>query len=103
MNRRKDFGHFETDSVIFPKGKCVLSVQYERMAGLARLTKLPDKTAKATASALRSLAYEFDSLGKPGRSVTFDNGTENVRHGELVRDFGIVTYFADPYCSWQKG
>lgn len=35
--------------------------------------------------------------------MTFDNGTENFLHTELVRDFGIVTYFADPYCSWQKG
>lgn len=60
VNRRKEFGHFETDSVIFPKGKAILSVQCERMSGLARLTKLPDKTALSTASALRSLANEFD-------------------------------------------
>lgn len=103
VEKRKEFGHFETDSVIFPLGRCVLSVQYERMTGLARLTKLADKSAPETASALRSLANEFDSLGKPVLSVTFDNGTENVLHGELVRGFGIATYFADPYCSWQKG
>jgi IS30 family transposase len=103
VEKRKEFGHFETDSVIFPKGKCVLSVQCERMTGLARLSKLADKSAPETASALRSLANEFDGLGKPVLSLTQDNGTENALHYELVRDHGVATYNADPYCSWQKG
>jgi len=102
VEKRKEFGHFETDSVIFSKGRSILSVQYERKTGLARLTKLPDKTAASTASALRSLAREFDGR-HPVRSVTYDNGTENVLHAELIHEFGIATYFADTYSSWQKG
>jgi hypothetical protein len=39
--------------VIFSTGRDILSVQYERMVSLARLTKLPDKTAASTASALQ--------------------------------------------------
>jgi IS30 family transposase len=72
------------------------------MTSLARLTKLPDKTASSTAWALRSVVHEFDGLGTPIRSVTFDNGTENVLHTELIHAYGIVTYFADTYSSWQK-
>ena len=102
IEQRKEFGHFETDSVIFSKGHSVLSVQYERKTGLARLTKLSDKTAVSTASALRSLALEFDGR-YPVRSVTYDNGTENVLHTELIHEFGITTYFTDTYSSWQKG
>ncbi len=102
MGNRKEFGHFETDSVIFSKGSCILSVQYERKTGLVRLTKLPDKSALSTASALRSLANEFDGRF-PVLSVTYDNGTENVLHTELIHGFGIATYFTDVYSSWQKG
>lgn len=101
VEKRKEFGHFETDSVLFAKGKAILSVQYERRVSLARLTKLPDKTAISTASALRSLANEFDGR-YPVLSVTFDNGTENVLHIELIHA-GIATYFTDTYSSWQKG
>ena len=53
IEHRREFGHLETDSVIFATGRDILSVQYERMMSLARLTKLPDKTASSTASALR--------------------------------------------------
>jgi IS30 family transposase len=73
------------------------------MVSLARLTKLPDKTAASTASALRWVVREFEHSSTPIRSVTYDNGTENVLHSELIDEYGIATYFADPYCSWQKG
>ncbi len=33
------------------------------------------------------------------RTVTLDNGSEHVRH----KEFGIPTYFVDPYSSWQRG
>jgi transposase, IS30 family len=102
VESRAEFGHFETDSVIFSRGLCILSVQYERKTSLVRLTKLPNKTAIATASALRSLANEFDGR-HPVLSVTYDNGTENVLHTELIHQYGIATYFADTYSSWQKG
>jgi transposase, IS30 family len=101
VEQRKEFWHFETDSVLFSHGKCVLSVQYERMTSLARLTKLQDKSAAETARALRSLVYEFDGKCHV-RSVTYDNGTENVLHTQLIHEFGVVTYFTDTYSSWQK-
>jgi IS30 family transposase len=101
VNQRRDFGHFETDSVIFSRGKAILSVQYERKTSLARITKLGDKSAKETVRALRSLVHEFDGL-YPVRSITYDNGSENVLHTELIHEYGIVNYFTDTYSSWQK-
>ena len=32
-----------------------------------------------------------------------DNGTEMHRHTELATDYGMDTYFADPYSSYQRG
>lgn len=37
------------------------------------------------------------------KSITFDNGTENVRHTALKEAYGLATYFCDAYASWQKG
>lgn len=39
---------------------------------------------------------------QPAKTVTMDNGTEFVKHEELNK-LGIKTYFADPYCSGQRG
>ena len=36
------------------------------------------------------------------RSVSFDNGTEFVRHHEL-HALGVETFFCDPHAPWQKG
>ncbi len=36
-------------------------------------------------------------------SITMDNGSEFSRHEKLVKKLDIETFFADPYCSWQKG
>jgi IS30 family transposase len=48
---------------------------------------------KATLNKLGSLPEQLS------RTLTLDNGTENVEHEQ----FGLPSYFCDPYCSWQKG
>ncbi len=32
-----------------------------------------------------------------------DNGKEFADHHAIDQCLGIMTYFADPYCSWQRG
>jgi IS30 family transposase len=36
------------------------------------------------------------------RSVAFDNGSESARHGILTEEYGVPTFFCEPYASWQK-
>jgi len=38
----------------------------------------------------------------PAKTVTLDNGLEFAKHQQL-NQLGIKTYFADPYCSGQRG
>lgn len=101
INQKTEAGHWETDSVIFSHQKGILSVQVERKSKLLRFHKCPNKTAKETQKALEksinSLPYYWF------KSITFDNGTENVKHVELKKEYELETYFCDPYCSWQKG
>lgn len=101
IDQRKRIGDWESDSVQFRKQREILSVQYERKAMLARIHKLMDKSAPETKEALvasvESLPEEF------WKSITFDNGGEGAEHMQLRATYGISTFFADPYKSWQKG
>jgi transposase, IS30 family len=45
----------------------------------------------------------FSRLPKLARqSATLNNSSEHYLHTRLQEEFGMQTYFADPYCSWQR-
>lgn len=94
INARLRYGDFEADTMGRPKHASpqTLVVMRER------------KSRYILAEKVRRLKYTVDGFkellsGIPVRSVTFDNGVENVRHREL----GVPTYFCHPYSSWEKG
>lgn len=95
VNKRKRFGDWETDSVIF-SGKNILSVQVERKSRLCRLHKCENKTALASEKAVRK---SMKSLPNLWLTITRDNGSENALHFETDLD----SFFCDPYKSYQKG
>jgi IS30 family transposase len=99
---KKEYGHWENDLVEFGREQSeVLSVKYERKAMLCRLHKLESKKAKENED---SIAETIESLPAHWfQSVTRDNGKENAKHMDTLNDFGVPTYFCDPYASWQKG
>ncbi len=37
------------------------------------------------------------------KSLTYDRGTEMVRHAALTQNTGIKVWFCDPYSPWQRG
>lgn len=94
-------GDWETDSIIFAKQKNTLSVQYERKTMLCRLHRLKSKeageTENAIANSIESLPHEL------WKSITRDNGSENVKHIDTRDVFNVQSYFCDAYASWQKG
>lgn len=101
IDGRKRYGDWESDSVIFSKQKTILSVQSERKSRLIRIHKAMDKTAEETVNALVQTA---ESVPKDlFNTITFDNGGEGAQHTEIKKEYGVETYFCDPYASWQKG
>ena len=95
VNKRKRFGDWETDSVIF-SNKHILSVQVERKSRLCRLHKCENKTAIESEKAIQKSIRSLPSLWL---TITRDNGSENALHFET----DISSYFCDPYKSYQKG
>lgn len=72
---RKRYGDWETDSVIFPSQRSVLSVQVERKMKLCRLKKVRNKTAtrpqKKVRVRYRSIFHCFPrSFGEASRETT---------------------------------
>jgi len=97
IDQRKRFGDWESDLALFKKQKAGLSVQYERKAMLTRIHRVQNKSAEENEQAIRK---SRDTLPEYlFKSLTFDNGTENVCHTNL----GIETFFCDPFSAWQKG
>jgi IS30 family transposase len=90
-------GDWEGDSVVFTHKHAINTVD-ERLSGLVAFTKLTRKTAEQTSRAvIRQLR------GKIAHTITFDNGSEFVKHGRITDALGVAVYFAYPYSSWQRG
>ena len=101
INKRARVGDWETDLMEFSKQKYTLSVDIDRRSRLVRVHKLKDKSANEKLDALNQTLRDLPNNLK--YTITFDNGTENVRHKELTTEHNIKTYFCDTYSSWQKG
>src|SRR3989338_1281619 len=94
---RKQFGHWEGDSIVGKNHTSGLHTEYERVSSLIRFEYLVRITADEAAIAARKIFNPLPSHAR--RTVTLDNGSEHTKHTE----FGIQAYFADPYSSWQRG
>lgn len=101
INTKVSYGHWESDSVVFSKQKTRLSVQYERKSQFVLIHKLEDGSAQETLEALKDSVESFPQ--DLWQSVTFDNGKEGTKHTILRSEYGVHTYFCDPFASWQKG
>ena len=102
VGSRKGFGHFESDTVVgaAPSKRC-MNTQVERKSRKLFARFIPDKSAAATARAEYDIFKDMPPAARIGR--TWDNGTESSLHQLVDEALGMLTYFADPYSSWQRG
>jgi transposase, IS30 family len=101
ISHREEFGHWEGDTIVGEGHKTGIHTEVERISRLVFAYKVPKIRAKAT-SAVQ--LFRFGQLPKLARkSTTLDNGSEHYLHTRLQEELGMQTYFADPYCSWQRG
>jgi len=93
-------GHWEADTLISRRSKAALAVALERTSRHLHLAKLPAKTSQSFRCALtrRLSRYPQPLL----RSITYDNGCENVEHEYTNKVLGTQSYFCEPFHSWEK-
>jgi IS30 family transposase len=100
IEERTQVGHWEGDTVIGAHHKQAIVTLVERKSGYAILSKVTHKTAEMVGNAIISELKPFAPLVK---TLTFDNGKEFAGHQRVDRELQSITYFADPFASWQRG
>ena len=93
---RTRYGHFEEDTIVSPKNgsKEAVAVFYERKAKLLIVKKIASLSPRVHAETVKKVIEKV-----PMNSLSLDNGIENKKH----KEYGVPTFFCDPYSSWQKG
>ncbi len=98
---RKEFGHWEDDSIVGVGKGSALNTKRERMSRYMMITKINRKTARLTRIAS---VKRFKPL-PPGakKTDTMDNGCEFTQHEKITQQTGVKIFFANPYASWERG
>lgn len=100
-NQRQRIGHFESDLLEGTKiNRSVVSVTVDRKSGYVILDKLLNKQPEGRAV---HLVQNLGQLPFPTRTLTLDNGTENIYHQRVARHLGCEIFFCHPYHAWEKG
>lgn len=101
VERRRQVGHWENDSVIARASRAAVNVLVERRTRMTKLSRLQRRTAHETSKAItRTLSH---LPPKMRRTITYDNGSENVEHVRTNHQLNISSYFCQPYHSYEKG
>lgn len=101
--KRKEFGHWEADTVVSGQGKskCCFATLAERTTRYYIAIKMPNRNAATMA---RTIIEALSELPKEAvKSITCDRGSEFAGWREIEKALECDMYFADPYCAWQKG
>ena len=72
----------------------------ERKSRFTVIGHVKKKTAEAVKNEIIALLYPWRHLV---RTITYDNGREFCRHGDINKALGCRSYFAAPYHSWERG
>lgn len=95
VNGRNEFGHWEGDTLgrIKTDSEVVIGLS-ERISRFILIDKMP--RLKYSMDGFKQMLNPYHDTFK---SLTLDNGVENVRYEEL----NVDAYFCHPYSSWEKG
>ena len=100
---RKEFGHWEADTVVSGQGKskACFATLAERKTRYYIAIKIPDRKGETMAKAIISALSVFPK--EAVKTITCDRGSEFACWREIEKALSCDMYFADPYCAWQKG
>lgn len=100
VDDKSRIGDWEIDLVIGKGHSGALVTIVERKTSFTVSTRVDDKSAKTVTAATIALLQPFKAAVL---TITADNGKEFAYHEEMTKHLKCGVYFADPYCSWQRG
>jgi IS30 family transposase len=97
---KKRLGDWEADTLIGTHHRGAVVSVVERKSQFTVLGQVSQKTAEAVQQQMiQQLRPHRDRL----HTITTDNGREFAEHRTIAQKLRTKIYFADPYCSWQRG
>lgn len=97
---KQRFGDLEIDLVIGKDHKGALLTINDRATGMLQMKKIESKDAEIVKNATIELLENW----KPFlQTITSDNGKEFAKHQSIAATLEIDYYFANPYCSYERG
>jgi len=100
VEERSRLGDLEMDLIIGKPSKSALVTMVDRKSRYTIIAKVPNKTAHAVSmKIMEKLLPHRIKL----HTLTFDNGKEFASHAIIDEILGCTSYFAHPYCSWERG
>lgn len=105
IEERKEFGHWEIDTVIGKKsGDEALLTLTERMTRKEIILKIDAKASEAVNAALKGIQKKYgEQFSQVFKTITADNGSEFAELSLLVKDKETEVYFTHPYTSCERG
>lgn len=101
VDRRKQFGHWEDDTIVSRQSTDRLKSINERVSGVVLLGKMNDGTiAESNRVVIERLSQLPTDLC---RTLTRDRGSENRGYLEIEKALHMTCYFAHAYCSQERG
>jgi IS30 family transposase len=100
VEKNTRLGDWECDTVIGQDRKSVLVTVVDRTSLYACCSRILSRSPQAVSPAIIRLLRPFKERVQ---TLTFDNGSEFLRHEKIARALEAKTYFAHPYSSWERG
>ena len=101
VERRGRKGDWEGDTVHGRPGRGGLVTLVDRKTRLVLIGRVCNLKSATVCGAATDALRRVPCQAR--KTATFDNGKEFAQHEELCRRTGVDVYFAQPYCSWQRG
>lgn len=103
VRKRETLGHWELDTVVSSRGKskACLSTFVERKSRYL-IAQVMENRKSTTFNFHCFKAFEPISNNLV-KTFTVDRGKEFAGYSEIEKILNTDVYFADPYCSWQRG
>jgi IS30 family transposase len=98
---KREIGHWEGDTMIGAQHHGAIATFVDKATKYLVARAMLNRTAQTlNNSAIR--AFKVIGIGRV-KTMTFDNGKEFSGHEEIARELRASCYFANPYCSWERG
>ena len=98
---RTEPGHWEADTAVSRQSQAAIAILIERTSRLVKIRHMLSKSAHHMEQALISSLADIPPQFR--KSITYDNGTENTRHQTVNKALNTLSFFCEPYHSWEKG